>query len=210
MPMSKSLSLKQMICYSKKPGTTDKTLRNYVAWLNEEEEAVSECIEQCKTSIACDVDCGEVIQFTEECFELVKLIAYHPNVEQATLCDLVLLVMEWPAAELVLEILEPINDAYTLSRIYEQMEVSTFGGDYENWEKIRQVLASKNVSNARCFNNIEYPDSYYSYNGENDEDEDVWDEDYEEDDDYYNDDNDSDRHFAEEFWGPAFDDAMEK
>lgn len=208
MPMSKSISLKQMLCYSKKPGTTDKTLRNYVAWLNEQEEAVSESIEQCKTSISCDVDCGDEMRFVEECFDLVKLIAQHPNVEQATLCDLVLLVMEWSAAELMLEIIEPINDPYTLWRIYEQMEVITFDGDYENWEKIRQTLASKDVSNARCFNNIEYPDLSL-YDDEDEEDEGYWCEDDEED-DYYDDDDESDRHFAEEFWGPAFDDAMEK
>lgn len=221
MPMSKSLSLKQMLYYSKKPCTTGKTLCKYATWLDEQEEAISESIECCKSAVECSVECSDEMLFMGECFELVKQIAWHPNVEQATLCNLVLLAMDWSAAELVMEIIEPINDPYTLWKIYEEMKVRTFDWEYEDWENIRQALASKDVSNAYCFNNIEYPDCYYTGDDDDDYCDDEYccdDDDCDDDDDYWDDDDcddeDSygcdDRHFAEEFWGPAFDDAMEK
>ena len=155
--MKKTLSIKQMMGYAKKPNTTDATLHSFVDWLETQCDRINAYIGSVKLDKAYNLDCSSEERFLEERFELAKAIARHPKVSQNTLCELWILSVTWPAS-VVKEIVEYIQDAYTLSVMYDDMRLNLGEWSCEEWEEIRKMIASKNVSNASCFNRISYDD----------------------------------------------------
>lgn len=180
-------TIKQMLAYVNKRGTTAETLEKFIDWLDRNSDEIEYCFRNDEVEL-------------EEYVALIEGIAKHPKVSQDNLRGLWIISFEWPA-EVVMKILESVQDPYTLSLVYDHMETNIRDWDREDWEKIRDMIASKDVSNACCFKNLEYPEDFESYYDDEDEDD---------ENDGYNEYDDDDRHFAEEFWGPAFDDAMEK
>lgn len=187
-------TIKQMLAYVKKPGTTAETLEKFIDWLDRNSDEIEYCFH------------NEEVEL-EEYVALIEGIVNHPKVSQDNLRGLWIISFGWPA-EVVMKILEGVQDPYTLAMVYSHMENNLRCWDREDWEKIRDMIIAKNVSNASCFKRLEYQELYHS---DDEEDDDDYGYNECEDDGYsaygYDDD---DRHFGEEFWGLAFDDAMEK
>lgn len=158
--MAKLLTIKQMMGYVKKTGTTDVTLNSYVDWLDTQCDEIEACICEIRTAKAYNLDCSFEERFIEERFELAKAIARHPKVSQNTLRELWVIGVTWPAA-VVKEIVKYIQDAYTLSVMYDDMKRNIAEWSLEEWEEIRNMIASKNISNASCFNRLEYNVGWY-------------------------------------------------
>ena len=175
-------TIKQMLAYVKKPGTTAETLEKFVDWLDRNCDEIDDYFH------------NEAVE-VEEYVALIEGIAKHPKVSKDNLRGLWIISFEWPA-EVVMKILESVQDPYTLSLVYNHMENNLRGWDREDWEKIRDMIIAKNVSNAYCFKRLEYQELYLS----DEEDDDYGYNECEDDEDSAYGYDDDDRHFGEELW----------